>query len=203
MRGFNGFRNRRARGVAPLTAVKWTCVFVLLLAFATVSASAQLTINQPTTTTLWGGTQDFNIFGLADLTSPSSGVILQGTAISAITGKPVRHMWYGDSSNGLCRVDPEVDDPGVNSGPGLGSHHNIIQTCIGFIQAAGFAPGQLAFDPTTNTLYAPNVSATSKSVIRFHYVPSGDNGQGLIDPVHVEVLMGAQAGRNGAGGCPL
>lgn len=203
MKGFSEFRKRNAREGAPLTSVTWACVLVLLLAFAAISANAQLTINQPTTTTLWGGTQDFNIFGLADLTAPASGVILQGTAISAITGKPVRHMWYGDSSNGLCRVDPEVDDPGVNSGPGLGSHHNIIQTCIGFIQAAGFKPGQIAFDPTTNTLYAPNVSTTSNSIVRFHYVPSGDNGQGLVDPVHVEVLMGAQAGRNGAGGCPL
>src|SRR5262249_21238932 len=130
------------------------CLAVLLLvALAAGTASAQLTLNQPTTTTLWAGTQDFNTFGLARITFPHSGVILSGTAISTFTSKPVRHMWYGDASNGLCRIDPEVDGPGFSAGPGLGTHHNIIQTCIGFIQAKTFVPGQIAFDYSTNTLY--------------------------------------------------
>jgi uncharacterized repeat protein (TIGR01451 family) len=166
-------------------------------------ACAQTVISQPTTTTLWGGTMDFNQFGLADLTAPSAGVILQGTAISPITGQPVRHMWYGDASNGMCRMDPDMDDPGVSSGPGLGSHHNIIQTCIATLQATGFKPGQAAFDETTNTLYSVNVSAVGAAVVRMHYIPSGDNGHGVLDPVHIESLMGRQTGRNAVGGCPM
>jgi hypothetical protein len=97
----------------------------LLLAFAASPASAQnvTQVNTPTTTTLWAGTQDWLQFGLSSVTAPSSGLILQGTAISQFTGKPVRHMWYGDQSNGMCRVDPEVDDPTVSSITGIGFHN--------------------------------------------------------------------------------
>jgi uncharacterized repeat protein (TIGR01451 family) len=177
-------------------------VAVILLVAAGMG-SAQTTVSQPTTTTLFAGTLDFNTYGLADITSPSSGLILTGTAISKITNRPVRHIWYGDSSNGLCRLDPEVDDPGTAPGPGLGSHHNIIQTCIATLQAKAFVPGQLSFDASTNTIYAPDISATSKGIVRLHYIPSGNNGQGQIDPIHIDILMGAQTGRNGIGGCPL
>jgi uncharacterized repeat protein (TIGR01451 family) len=195
-------KRNQSQGPPALTGSIWPGVAVILLV-ATGMGSAQTTISQPTTTTLFAGTLDFNTYGLADITSPSSGLILTGTAISKITNKPVRHIWYGDSSNGLCRLDPEVDDPGTAAGPGLGSHHNIIQTCIGTIQAKAFVPGQLSFDASTNTIYAPDISATSKGIVRLHYIPSGNNGQGQVDPIHVDVLMGAQSGRNGIGGCPL
>ncbi len=175
----------------------------LLIVFASSANAQNVTVlNTPTTTTLWAGTQDWSTFGLSSVTSPTSGVILQGTAISQFTGKPVRHMWYGDSSNGLCRVDPEVDDPTVSSTPGIGFHNNIERTCVGFIQAGGFVPSQLTFDASTNTLYAADQPRTANGVIRLHYIPSGDNGQGSLDPIHVEPLMGAQGTRNGAGGCP-
>src|ERR1700727_1833101 len=119
----------------------------LFLAFAASAKAQNLTVlSTPTTTTLWAGTQDWSVFGLSSVTSPSSGVILQGTAISQFTGQPVRHMWYGDLSNGLCRIDPEVDDPTVSSIAGIGFHNNIERTCIGFVQAGGFVPFQLTFD---------------------------------------------------------
>jgi uncharacterized repeat protein (TIGR01451 family) len=179
------------------------CV-VLLLAFATVANAQNVTqLNTPTTTTLWAGTQDWNVFGLSSVTAPAAGVILPGTAISTFTGKPVRHMWYGDSSNGLCRIDPEVDDPTQSTIQGIGFHNNIERTCVGFIQAGGFVPFQLTFDSSTNTLYAADQPRTANGVIRLHYLPSGDNGQGSVDPIHVESLMGAQNTRNGAGGCPV
>jgi titin len=179
------------------------CV-ILLLAFAPVANAQNVTqLNTPTTTTLWAGTQDWNVFGLSSVTAPTAGVILQGTAISAFTGKPVRHMWYGDASNGLCRVDPEVDDPTASTTPGIGFHNNIERTCVGFIQAGGFVPFQLTFDASTNTLYAADQPRTANGVIRLHYEPSGDSGHGTIDPIHVESLMGAQGTRNGAGGCPV
>jgi uncharacterized repeat protein (TIGR01451 family) len=176
----------------------------LFIAFAASAKAQNVTVlNTPTTTTLWAGTQDWSVFGLSSVTSPGSGVILQGTAISQFTGKPVRHMWYGDSSNGMCRVDPEVDDPTVSSVSGIGFHNNIERTCIGFIQAGGFVPLQLTFDASTNTLYAADQPRTANGVIRMHYIPGGDNGQGSMDPIHVESLMGAQGTRNGAGGCPV
>jgi uncharacterized repeat protein (TIGR01451 family) len=179
------------------------CV-VLLLAFATVANAQNVTqLNTPTTTTLWAGTQDWNTFGLSSVTAPTAGVILPGTAISTFTGKPVRHMWYGDASNGMCRIDPEVDDPTASSTPGIGFHNNIERTCVGFIQAGGFVPFQLTFDASTNTLYAADQPRTANGVIRLHYIPSGDNGQGSVDPIHVESLMGNDTARNGAGGCPV
>lgn len=179
------------------------CV-MLLLAFASVANAQNVTqLNTPTTTTLWAGTQDWNTFGLSSITAPTAGVILPGTAISTFTGQPVRHLWYGDSSNGLCRVDPEVDDPTQSTTPGIGFHNNIERTCVGFIQAGGFVPFQLTFDASTNTLYAADQPRTANGVIRLHYIPSGDNGQGSIDPIHVESLMGNDSARNGAGGCPV
>jgi hypothetical protein len=137
---------------AQLTARKLSmslgllCV-ILFLAFAPIANAQNVTqLNTPTTTTLWAGTQDWNVFGLSSVTAPSAGVILSGTAISAFTGQPVRHLWYGDASNGLCRIDPEVDDPTPSSTPGIGFHNNIERTCIGFIQAGGFVPFQLTYD---------------------------------------------------------
>jgi len=180
------------------------CV-MLLLAFAVTANAQNVTqLNVPTTTTLWAGTQDWQTFGLSSVTAPAAGVILPGTAISAFTGKPVRHLWYGDASNGLCRIDPEVDDPNLTApSPGIGRFNNIEATCVGFIQAGGFVPFQLSFDASTNTLYAADQPRTANGVIRLHYIPSGDNGQGSVDPIHVESLMGAQNTRNGAGGCPV
>ena len=179
------------------------CLALILAVAGSAHGQNVTVLNTPTTTTLWAGTQDWATFGLSSVTSPTSGVILQGTAISQFTGKPVRHMWYGDSSNGLCRVDPEVDDPTVSTTPGIGFHNNIERTCIGFIQAGGFVPQQLTFDASTNTLYAADIPRTANGVIRLHYVPSGDNGQGSLDPIHVDSLMGAQGTRNAAGGCPV
>jgi uncharacterized repeat protein (TIGR01451 family) len=180
------------------------CV-MLLLAFAVTANAQNVTqLNVPTTTTLWAGTADWNQFGLSSVTAPSSGLILAGTAISTFTGKPVRHMWYGDQSNGLCRIDPEVDDPNIaEPSPGIGRFNNIERTCVGFIQAGGFAPQQLTYDATTFTIFAADIPRTANGVIRIHYDPAGDNGQGAIDPIHVESLMGAQGTRNAAGGCPV
>lgn len=205
MRSMNAttFRPLAVRDLpAPLQLALW-CLAVLFAFAASANAQNVTVLNTPTTTTLWAGTQDWSVFGLSSVTSPGSGVILEGTAISTFTGKPVRHMWYGDSSNGLCRIDPEVDDPTASSITGIGFHNNIERTCIGFIQAGGFVPLQLTYDGSTHTLYAADQPRTANGVIRMHYIPAGDNGQGSMDPIHVESLMGAQGTRNGAGGCPV
>jgi uncharacterized repeat protein (TIGR01451 family) len=211
------------KNYAQLTARMSLLCLLLFLAFA-ASANAQnvTQLNVPTTTQLWAGTQDWNQFGLSSVTAPTAGVILQGTAASQFTngtlgtdglfdcqrnGTPcnlVRHLWYGDASNGLCRVDPEVDDPDLTQpSPGIGKFNNIERTCVGFIQAGGFVPNQLTYDALHHLLYAADEPRTANGVIRLIYDPSGDNGQGAVDPVHVVSLMGAQNTRNGAGGCPV
>ena len=165
-------------------------------------AHAQTFVTQPTTTTLWGGTQDVATFGVSGFTLPGSGVILQGTAISAFTGLPVRHLWYGDAVNGLCRVDPELDDPLATPLNGIGSFNPNILTCLASVSNIGIIPGQLTFDASTNTLYTEDISRTSAGILRIHYIPSGDNGQGSLDLVNVTSLLGEQTTLNRFGGCP-
>ncbi|HZU34183.1 MAG TPA: fibronectin type III domain-containing protein [Candidatus Angelobacter sp.] len=195
-----------SRPAARKLTISLSLLFVMLLLAFAVSANAQnvTQLNVPTTTQLWAGTQDWNQFGLSSVTAPTAGVVLSGSAISSFTGQPVRHLWYGDASNGLCRVDPEIDDPDLTQpSPGIGRFNNIERTCVGFIQAGGFVPQQLTFDASTNTIYAADEPRTANGVIRLHFDPTGDNGQGAIDPIHVESLMGNDSARNGAGGCPV
>ncbi|HYX52967.1 MAG TPA: hypothetical protein VE783_05915, partial [Candidatus Limnocylindrales bacterium] len=180
-------------------------ILAVLLAFAASLHGQNVTVlDTPTTTTLWAGTTNFVTAGLSSLTSPASGVILSGTAISKFTGKPERHLWYGDASNGFCRIDPELDDPDLSQpSPGIGRFNNIITTCVGSIQAGAFAPMQVTYDASTQTLYAADIPRTANGIIRMHYLPAGDNGRGAIDPIHIESLMGSQGTRNAAGGCPV
>ena len=161
---------------------------VLLLCAALLAPSA----NAQSTTTLFAGTQDPSAFGLADVTLPGPGIVLPGTAINPATGLPVRHLWYGDEDQGLCRVDPDVDSAGTSPGPGLGAHATNFATCVGgFGSAILFsANGQMAFDPATNTLYVTDKSVhTNLGLLRMHYLPSGDNGQGSIDPASIQLLV--------------
>ncbi len=163
--------------------------FLLFAVLTSPSANAQ------STTTLFAGTQDFNQFGLADVTFPGPAIILPGTAINPATGLPVRHLWYGDEDDGLCRVDPDVDSPGTSPGPGLGTHTVNVATCLDSVSTPFFRTGQLAFDPATNTLYATDKSSQfNLGLIRMHYLPSGDNGQGTIDPASVQLLVSPATG---------
>jgi uncharacterized repeat protein (TIGR01451 family) len=164
-------------------------------------ANAQTLVTNATSITLWAGTADNLQFGLASLTAPTSGVILSGTAVSAITGQPVRHLWYGDPVSGICRIDPEVDAviPAVG---GIGGHFTNPVTCTGTLGKAAFTPSQIAYDPNTQTLYAGSSSKTNLGVIRLQYIPSGDSGQGLINPLTVTSLIGTQSTRNAQGACP-
>ncbi|HEY2912238.1 MAG TPA: hypothetical protein VGK21_02665 [Candidatus Angelobacter sp.] len=108
-------------------------------------------------TTLFAGTQDPFTFVLADVTLPGPGIILPGTAINPATGIPVRHLWYGDEDQGLCRVDPDLDSAGTSPGPDLGAHATSFATCVGgFGSAIIFnGNGQMAFDPARITTLSP------------------------------------------------
>lgn len=131
------------------------------------------------------------------VTAPGGGLILSGTAINPRTGNPYRHLWSSDQGGfGLCRVDPDVETPGP--------HAVNADTCMPFIGATQFKPGQLAFDPATNNIYTVDIQANSDLVVRLHYVPGGDNGLGTLDPGHVEVLAANGVPAHGVTlGCPL
>src|SRR5579871_648250 len=131
------------------------------------------------------------------VTSPRGGMVLTGTAINPKTGAPYRHLWTSDQGGfGLCRIDPDVDTPGphfLNGG-----------FCMPFVDGVQFKPGQFAFDPLLNNIYAVDLQANSRGIFRLHYLPSGGGGHGSVDPIHTEVLGGNQlAGRQALPGCGI
>jgi len=131
------------------------------------------------------------------VTQPLGGLILSGTAINPQTGKPYRHLWNSDQGGfGLCRLDPDVDTPGP--------HTVNVNTCMPFVAGVAFKPGQLAFDPALNNIYAVDLQANTQGVFRLHYVPTGDNGHGSLDQLHQEVLGGNNTpGHFGLPGCGI
>lgn len=137
-------------------------VSILILIFSALAlrdVGAQVTTTTTNTTIVVG------------LTLPYGVQILTGTATSPATGAPARHLWTGDQG-GLCRIDPDLDSPGpfaVNPA-----------TCItGVSGNARFTAGRMAFDPLTNNIYTVD-NGSAQSVARYHYVPDGDSGQGLV-----------------------
>src|SRR5215471_18378175 len=131
------------------------------------------------------------------MTNPIGGLILTGSEINPSTGNPYRHLWTTDETGfGMCRLDPDVDSPGP--------HTMNTSTCIPFIGGVAFKPGQLAFDPLLNNIYAVDMQANTQGVFRLHYVPTGDGGHGIIDPLHLEVLGGNNGtGHNALPGCGI
>jgi uncharacterized repeat protein (TIGR01451 family) len=140
-------------------------VMLFYLGLAAVSAAAQTLTTTNSTPTLTSVVNGLNL--------PWGVQILQGTAISSVTGAPVRHVWEGDQA-GFCRVDPDLDSPGP-----FALNPN---TCITSVAGVAYTPGRTAFDPTDNDLYTVN-NAKPQSVARLHFLPDGDSGQGLISPV--------------------
>jgi uncharacterized repeat protein (TIGR01451 family) len=105
-------------------------------------------------------------------------------------------LWVGDELHGFCRLDPDVDTAGI--------HSINTNTCVGFVNAVQFKPGEAAFDPATNNIYTTDIQAGSVGVFRMHYQPAGDSGRGLVDPINIEVLVGSGTNtRQDPGGCPM
>jgi hypothetical protein len=132
-----------------------------------------------------------------NVTSPGGGVVLSGSAINPKTGTPYRHLWTSDQGGlGLCRIDPDVDTPGphfINDG-----------TCLEVVDGAVFKPGEFAFDPIFNDIYAVDLQANTQGIFRLHYIPTGSGGHGSIDILHTEVLGGNQlGGRQALPGCGI
>jgi len=166
---------------------------MLALAF---SVSAQTNINPATSTKEFGGQPNLTN-SPADFTFPRGGIVLNGTAISTITGRPVRHLWVGDNVFGLCRTDPEIDAPG--------SHDINPNTCPFKLGGQSVTGGPMLFDPTNDFLYLVDVRR-SQGVYRLHYQPDGDTGQGFLDFTSIFAMAGnptAARFQGGQTGCPL
>ncbi|HEY2363594.1 MAG TPA: fibronectin type III domain-containing protein [Candidatus Angelobacter sp.] len=151
-------------------------IFSLLLVFAAATATAQ------TTTVQFAN----------NVTAPGGGIVLTGSGINPATGQHYRHFWGGDEIFGLCRYDPDLDSPGPYT-----LNRN---TCINFVGSVQFKPGSLALDTTTNTIYAPNITATAGQVNRMHFRPDSDSGHGIVDPLNIEVLLSGGGGGGGKKG---
>jgi len=211
---------RASRKAAGITAAVLGGLVVLAFAASAANAQSLQTVN--TTTVLWGGSADLSTFGTGGFTTPTSGVIVEGTAVSefrngpkgadglfacqepgaASACLPVRHMWYGDIINGLCRIDPEIDSPQVTPVNGFGTFNVNVLTCLASVQKVALTPGQITFDASTNTMYTENTSRVAAGALRVHYLPDGDKGQGSVDLIRVDSLIGTQLNRNAFGGCP-
>src|SRR5262249_9620509 len=61
---------------------------------------------------------------LTGVTSPSAGLILNGSSINPATGKNYRFLWTADDGNGICRFDPDLNE----TSPALPGHA-AINTC--------------------------------------------------------------------------
>ena len=161
--------------IGPVRTIALRCILLTLVFFVTVNMIAQTGPPTASDTLLATG------FSL-----PYGAQVLNGSAINPATGKPFRHLWTADTTDGLCRLDPDLDTGGpftVNAA-----------SCITTVGGTAFTPGRLAYDPLTNTLYSVSDGAKA-NVARYHYLPDGDSGLGLVSTT-AEFL-------GDAGGCGL
>ena len=137
-----------------------SCALATLLVLSGfVSAFAQATSPTASNTLLATG-----------FTLPYGAQVLNGSAVNPATGKPFRHLWSGDTG-GLCRLDPDLD-----TGAPLAVN---AATCITTVAGVTFTPGRMVYDPLNNTIYSVDDGGPA-NVARFHFVPTGDNGHGLV-----------------------
>jgi uncharacterized repeat protein (TIGR01451 family) len=178
---------------APLSM--WLCLMIVVV--VATSASAQTIVNPTTNTILFSG-QDIN----SRNTGPLAGIIMQGTAISAFTGQPVRHLWVADTFASICRMDPELDAPGPWDIAPL--------SCTYFVNSGGAAipiGGQFAYDAARHFLYFADNNSASQGIVRIGFDPAGDGGHGALDLTSAFTLGGGASGRKatfvGGTGCPV
>src|SRR6266853_5045160 len=169
----------------------WLCLMIVLV--AATSASAQTAVNPTTNTILFSGPGAGSVN-----TGPSGGIVIQGTAISAFSGQPVRHLWVADGFASICRMDPELDAPGP---------WNINRNSCTFKVNAGGAViplgGQMTYDPTRRFLYIVDNEAATQGILRIGFDPSADSGHGLLDFHSAFTLGGGTGSFIGGTGCPL
>lgn len=128
------------------------------------------------------------------VSTPQGGLVLSGTAINPATGNPFRHLWTADAVNGLCRLDPDVDTVGL--------HAINSSTCVNTVAGVAFNAGQLTFDAATNTIYAAD-GGSKVGIFIVKFLPGGDTGHGLIDPVNQSILASTGTGAGATSGCGI
>jgi len=94
-------------GVRGKSARILSCM-IFLLGFSARILSAQTTVNPSTSSVQFAGTPNAQ----SSITAPTGGLVLYGSALSPVTNQPVRHLWVGDATAGLCRMDPDLDSAG-------------------------------------------------------------------------------------------
>ncbi|HEX2328256.1 MAG TPA: fibronectin type III domain-containing protein [Candidatus Angelobacter sp.] len=169
----------------------WLCFATLV--FSVITAAAQ-----PSTTTVQNGGNPnaTNPQIVSNYTVPRAGIVLPGTALNA-QGFPVRHLWIGDNVMGFCRVDPDVDTPGIR----------VINpnTCPFKLNGLSFVGGPASYDPTTRFVYVAD-ARRSLGIFRLKYDPTADGGNGNIDLTSIFGLAGNPTNarfQGGQTGCPL
>src|SRR6185312_16122917 len=179
-----------------------------ILLLATVFANAQTNAVPPTTTAQILGTVPGSPAPSNPPTAPTGGIILYGSAISPMTGQPVRHLWIGDTNFGLCRVDPDIDSAlaALAVNPTAAAFAVNIETCPFKLNGLSVTGGPLAFDPTTNNLYLVDEQTNSEGIFRLGFLPTGDGGQGALDFNSIFAMAGNITGSRftgGTTGCPF
>jgi hypothetical protein len=177
-------------GLANIVVCVCSLAFAL---FASMPAGAQ-----PGTTTVQNGGSPnaSNPQIISNYTVPRSGIVLSGTALNA-HGFPVRHLWVGDNVLGFCRVDPDLDTPGIRAiNP---------NTCPFKLNGLSLVGGPASYDPATNFLYIAD-ARRSLGIFRLKYDPTADSGNGNIDLTSIFGMAGNASGarfQGGQTGCPL
>ncbi len=167
------------------------CLMVLIL-LATTAANAQTT-----TTVQAGGTPNAATPQVvSNFTIPRAAIVMNGTALNA-NGSPVRHLWVGDNVFGMCRLDPDLDTPGIKAiNP---------NTCPFKILGLSVTGGPMSYDPVNKFVYLSDVRK-SLGVFRIKFDPTADGGQGLLDLTSIFAMAGNQTGarfQGGQTGCPF
>jgi hypothetical protein len=169
---------------APFAAL-CLCLLAVVL-FSSVAANSQAT-----TTVLSAGTPNAAVPQVvSSFTIPRGGIVLTGTALGP-TGQPVRHLWTGDNNLGLCRLDPDLDTPGIK----------VINpnTCPFKLNGQSVAAGPVAYDSVTKFLYLADVRR-SQGIFRLKYDPTADGGQGNLDLTSLFAMAGNPTGARFQGG---
>ena len=157
----------------------------MLIALATLAASAQ-TVVHPTTSTLQvAGAPDAQ----SPVTAPDGGIILYGTALNPLTNQPVRHLWVADAAAGICRIDPDLDS--------AGPYAINPATCVFQLNSSKITGAGMAFDPTASLLYFAD---QKQGIFQITYIAAGDGGSGAIDYTTLFGLGGNPAGSTFPGG---
>jgi hypothetical protein len=156
---------------------------LLLPVAVMVTAGSSVVMGQQTTTQFAVG-----------MNTPQGGLVLSGTAVNPATGNPFRHLWTADAVSGLCRLDPDVDSVGL--------HAVNPATCLTTAAGVAFNAAQLTFDPASKTIYAAD-GGGKVGIFVLNFLPDGDSGHGLMDPVNQSILAATGTGANVTSGCGI